>query len=65
MRNNEIRPNHRTAGEEFSDIMVGGRFAGTLINHPFVIIIILVLGMCGLCIFAYLITKGLEKVQPA
>lgn len=30
MRNIEIRPNLRTAGGEFSDIMVGGRFAGTL-----------------------------------
>jgi hypothetical protein len=30
MRNIEIRPNLKTAGGEFSDIMVGGRFAGTL-----------------------------------
>ncbi|MDQ0057949.1 hypothetical protein [Paenibacillus harenae] len=30
MRNIEIRPNLKTTGGEFSDIMVGGRFAGTL-----------------------------------
>lgn len=30
MRKIEIRPNLKTAGGEFSDIMVGGQFAGTL-----------------------------------
>ncbi|WP_028611521.1 hypothetical protein [Paenibacillus harenae] len=30
MRNIEIRPNLRTAGGEFSDIMMGGKFAGSL-----------------------------------